>query len=237
MSWQLFAAIQVAVFALGAAAAFLLRNRQLKRRLRDVEAENAEAAQTLAEAESRFATITEEALESSLESRVAALQDDAPATRLQRLVLQNERVPDPAFAEQAAELLAASGEATDFYREKWLALREGSHRTASHLIQGYPRSEAVIHQLYQTFSPLDEVFDVSLPPLPAAPEPDPADELDLGQEAEHLRAANELLQKQLEDVPQSADEPRVRHRCRRRGTSQRGGTTQSRCLAAAFRFR
>lgn len=200
MSWQLFAAVQVAVFALGAAAAFLLRNRQLKQRLRAMEAESAEAAQTLAEAESRFETLAEEACESWLESRISALQDDEPATRLQRLVLENERLPDPAFSERAAELLAAGGEASDFYGEKWQALREASHHTAAHLIQGYPRSEAVIRQLYQAFSPMDELFDISLPPLPEAPEPDPADEMDLGQEAEHLRAANELLHNQLEEA-------------------------------------
>ena len=105
------------------------------------------------------------------------------------------------MADAAREQWLASGsDAHTHYQDQRRNLREQTHTLASRLTESYPFSQPVIAQLYDAFATLDHAFSIDLPPLPDAPEREAGDDMDLCQEAEHLRAANELLLQQLEEA-------------------------------------
>lgn len=200
MSWPLFAVIQLALVTLGVSAAFWLRNRELKTRYRALEAQSVAAEETVAEAAAKFEGMADAAREQWLSERISACTGDDPVSEVQRLVLQNERSPHPEFAAELQQQLASGSDAHAHYQDQWRSLREQSHALACRLTESYPLSQAVISQLYEAFAALDKAFSIDLPPLPDAPEREAGDDMDLSQEAEHLRAANELLQQQLEEA-------------------------------------
>ncbi len=200
MTWPLFAVIQLGLVTLGVTTAFWLRNRELKARYRELEAQSATADEAVAEATARFEGVAETARDEWLSERIASCSGDDPVSEVQRLVLQNERSPDPDFMAGLQQLLASGSDAHTHYQQQWQGLREQSHQLACRLIESYPLSQAVISQLYEAFTELDKAFATDLPPLPDAPERESGDDMDLSQEAEHLRAANELIQQQLEEA-------------------------------------
>ncbi|MEZ5560331.1 MAG: hypothetical protein R3E86_17530 [Pseudomonadales bacterium] len=199
MTWALFAVLQLALFTVAAVAAVLLRNRELKRRFAALEAASEAADETVQAAMQRYETLAADARDAWLRTRIEETADAADsAGAFQHLVFANELEPRPDFEQELQARLAAGSEASEHYRAQWQALREQSYAVATNLTESYPLSQAVIAQLYAVFEPLDQAFGVELPALPEAPERDPSDEADIAQEAEHLRAANELLHQQLE---------------------------------------
>ncbi|HEX7036629.1 MAG TPA: hypothetical protein VF210_12695 [Pseudomonadales bacterium] len=198
MSWAVFAVLQLAITTVGVATVFLLRNRELTERLRAQERVASDAADLLEQACARFQTMADEVLGNWLAERALELDDDDPVQRVQKLVLQNEREPIPDFAEEMRRRIAAGDEAQAQNRESWLQLRMDLFDLASGLIERYPRSHPVVVQLYEAFAFRDAEFGVE---LPALPEPNPSSDDEAETEgSEHLRAANELLLRQLEDA-------------------------------------
>lgn len=199
MSWTVFAVLQLTITTVGIATVFLLRNRELTGRLRAQERIATDAAELLEQAAGRFQTMADEVLANWLVERAMELDEDDPVQSVQKLVLDNEREPVADFAEVMRRRIAAGDEAQAQNREAWLQMRMDLFDLASGLIERYPRSHPVVVQLYEAFAFRDAELGVE---LPALPEPDFAstDETVETEDSEHLRAANELLMRQLEDA-------------------------------------
>ncbi len=211
MTWPLFAVIQLGLVTLGVTVAFWLRNRELKIRYRELEAQSVAAAEAVAEAAAKFERVAEATRERWLSKRIVACTGDDPRSEVQRLVLQNAPSPDPEFAAGLQQRLGSASDAHAHYQEQWRSLREQSHALACRLTEGYPLGQDVNAQLYESFGALDKAFSIDLPPMPDAPEREPGDDVDLSQEAEHLRAANELLLQRLEEAHAELNEQQNRN--------------------------
>ena len=202
MSWPVFAVIQLGIVTLGVIVACVLRNRELRRRYADLATASDEALEAIDEAKAQLDT---DAHVVWLGERVAALDGDDDSTAIQRLVLENELEANPDFAEQLSERLGAADSAQDALRAQWHEVRSASLVTASRLIQEYPLSHPVIVQLYQTFDSLDKALAIEPSTLPEPPELSDEDQVDVAQEAESLRAAKELLEKELDVLKATLD--------------------------------
>ena len=197
MSWPLFAVIQLGMLTIGISVAFLLRNRSLKAQYQALTEGLAEAETAVQAAKLRM---TDGAERIWLSDRVDQLQGDDEITNLQKLVLQNELEPQDEFAGNLTATLAAGEAAQAALRERWQQARASSHALASELSAKYPLSHPVITQLHDAYATLDKELGIDTAELPDAPEIDEADLTDVAQEAEHVRAANELLQQEIDKL-------------------------------------
>ena len=202
MSWPVFAVIQLGIVTLGVIVACFLRNRELNRRYAELGAASEEALEVVDQAK---AQLDAEAHVAWLNERVAALEGEDDATSIQRLVLENELEANPEFTDQLSERLGAADSAQDALRAQWQEVRAESQVTASRLIQEYPLSHPVIVQLFQAFDSLDEALELEPSTLPEPPEASDEEDVDAGAEAENLRAAKELLEKELDILKATLD--------------------------------
>ena len=195
MSWPLFAVIQLSIVTLGVMVAFWLRNRELKRRYEALESASAEAFEAVEQAREQLKLGADKAW---IRDRLEVLQGEDEVTVIQRLVLGNELEADGEFQHNLREQLNSGESAQQALQEQWQQIRTTSHELASRLIESYPLSHPVISQLYDAFGELDATLAVQLPDLPEAPDTSELDSTDASQEAENLRASNELLQQELD---------------------------------------
>ncbi len=207
VTWPLFAVIQLVMLTVGVSVAFLLRNRSLKARYRALQdgLEASEAAIAMA-----MSRVTDGAEKIWLQDRLAELPDEGELPAIQRLVLANELELDSDFEKNLTEILSSADAARDAVAEQWAKTRESAHNLAAGLIDRYPLSHPVIVQMHDAYGSLDQALGTSPEPLPDAPELSEADPTDATQEAEHLRATNDLLQQELDKLrgelsQQSAD--------------------------------
>jgi hypothetical protein len=198
MTWPLFAVIQLAMLTIGISVAFVLRNRTLKQRYESL-LEGLDAAETaVAKANERS---SEGAEKLWLRDRVGEIPESESddIARIQRMVLENELSPTEDFTGKLTTILSSAEAARAAAVEQWSTTRESAAAIAADLISRYPLSHPVISQLHEAYESLDQAFGTSSPALPD-PEPvDDADETDITQEVEHLRAANDLLQQFTKD--------------------------------------
>lgn len=167
MTWQLFAVLQIALFAAAAITALWLRNRRLQRRTADLLTLCASAHEELTNVTGKLAAMEGTAPpEKMLAQRVKALVGDDPLVRVRRLVLENEIKPKPDFADRLREHLV--GEAPpdeEEFARRWRAIRQECQQLAMFLIADNPRCQEPIEQLFDVVRPLDEAYDLELAPL------------------------------------------------------------------------
>jgi len=195
VSWPLFAVIQLGIVTLGVMVAFWLRNRELKRRYEELETASNDAFAAIEQAKEQLALGADKAW---ISDRVASIEGEDEVSAIQRLVLADELEADPDFRDKLLEQLNTGESAREALREQWQEIRTTSHELASSLIESYPLSHPVIAQLYDAFTDVDASLSVAMPELPEAPDTASLDTTDASQEAEHLRASAELMQKELD---------------------------------------
>ncbi len=171
MSWQLFTIIQFAAFAAAAMGALWLRNRRLARRGDELLALCASAHQALEALTERLTAMeTTAPPEKMLGERIKALSGDDPLIKIRRLVLQNELEPTADFGDRIAEYLAPeSPPDEEEFARRWRAIRQECHQFAMFLIADNPAAHEPIAQLFEVIAPLDEAYDIELPPLEVHP--------------------------------------------------------------------
>jgi hypothetical protein len=202
MSWPLFAVIQLVMLTIGVSMAFLLRNRALKQQYLELKSGLEAADAAIEQAKLR---VSEGAEKLWLRDRLAELPVDTDIGALQRLVLSNELEPDAKFEADLTKILSSADAARVELARQWEKARKSAADLAASLIEKYPLSHPIISQLHEAYIQLDQGFDVDTPDLPAAPEVTDADATDITQEAEHLRATNELLQQEVEQLRQDLE--------------------------------
>ena len=106
--------------------------------------------------------------------------------------------PADDFTGKLTTILSSAEAARAAAIEQWSTTRDSAAALAADLISRYPLSHPVITQLHEAYEALDNAFGTSSPELPEPPPVEDADETDVTQEVEHLRAANDLLQQELD---------------------------------------
>ncbi|MCB1685532.1 MAG: hypothetical protein R3E82_07170 [Pseudomonadales bacterium] len=197
MSWPLFAVIQLAALTLGISVAFLVRNRALHQRYRALFEGLEAAAEAVAAARLRM---TDGAERVWLRDRLEALDVSTDIGALQRVILANELEPSDNLAPDLSECLSDNPITRRILRSKWEPARKRAHQVAEELIEKYPLSYATLSQLHLAYGAFDQEVGMKSPQLSDPPAVAPGDSTDASQEAENLRATNELLQKELEQT-------------------------------------
>lgn len=171
MSWQLFAIIQLGVFAAAAMGALWLRNRRLAARNDALLGLCASAHEELKALTERLTAMeTTAPPEKMLAERIKALSGEDPLIKVRRLVLQNELEPKPDFGDRIAEHLAPeSPPDEEEFARRWRSIRQECHQFAMFLIADNPAAREPIAQLFEVIAPLDEAYDIVLPPLEVHP--------------------------------------------------------------------
>lgn len=169
MTWQLFALIQTAVFALGAIAAVALRNVRLRQRNAQLLALCSQAHDELVAVTGKLNEMeTTAPPEKMLSERVKALTGDDPVVVVRRLVLDNEISPKADFAIRLTEHLASQQEDPpdeEEFAKRWRAVRAECHQLAMFLVADNPDCLPAIQQIFEVVEPLDRAYDIDLPPL------------------------------------------------------------------------
>jgi len=197
VSWPLFAVIQLAALTLGISVAFLVRNRALHQRYRSLSEGLDAATEAVAAAKLRM---TDSAERVWLRDRLEALDDSTDIGALQRVILANELEPSDSLASDLSECLSDNPIARKILRTKWEPARKRAHQVAEELIEKYPLSYPMLSQLTLAYGVFDEEVGMKSPRLSDPPAIAPGDSTDASQEAENLRATNELLQKELDQT-------------------------------------
>ena len=197
VSWPLFAVIQLSLLTVGISVAFLLRNRALLKLYQSVTKDLEAASDAVAAAKLRM---TDDAERVWLRDRLTALDDSTDVGAIQRVVLQNELEPSDSLRKELAESLSEGALLRKILRSRWEPARSQAHQVAVELIRKYPLSYPMISQLHQAYGVFDEQVEIDSPTLPDPPDIPEGDSTDASQEAEHLRATNELLQKELQQT-------------------------------------
>lgn len=172
----------------------MLRNRSLKAGYLELQAGLEAAEIAVAEAKTRS---TEGAENIWLRDRIAELPADSNIATVQRLVLDNELKASDAFSKYLTEILSSADDARQALSEQWASTRQSAAALAAELIDRYPPSHPIISQLHEACASLDEALNNPVPERPDAPELSEHNSTDITQEAEHLRAANDLLQQEM----------------------------------------
>lgn len=197
MSWPLFAVIQLAALTLGISVAFLVRNRALQQRYRTLSEGLDAASEAIAAAKLRM---TDGAERVWLRDRLEALDDHSDVGAVQKVILANELEPSDTLATDLSECLSDNPIGRKILRSRWEPVRKRAHQVALDLIAKYPLSYPTLSQLHLAYGSFDQEVGMKSPTLPDPPEIPPGDSTDASQEAENLRATNELLQKELDQI-------------------------------------
>lgn len=197
MSWPLFAVIQLAALTLGISVAFLVRNRALHQRYRALCEGLDAASEAVAAAKLRM---TDGAERVWLRDRLETMDHSTDIGAVQRVILANELEPSDDLASDLSECLSDNPITRKLLRAKWEPARKRAHQVAQELIEKYPLSHPTLSQLHLAYGAFDEVVGMKSPLLSDPPAVAPGDSTDASQEAENLRATNELLQKELDQT-------------------------------------
>lgn len=203
MSLLEFVILQLTMITMGVAVAFALRGRALSVQYR-LLAEQLMSEPSAAGASETVASPPSDA--QWLQARLQEVTGDDTISAVRRLVLSNELSPADDFEETLTERylttkMSNSGDQENT-REHWISVRQASIALAAEMIEKYPLSAPVVTQLHESYAELDEVFDFEIPGLPEPPEVSALadDDASAGEQAEHLRSANEQLQREVEKL-------------------------------------
>jgi len=207
MTWPLFAVLQLGCFALAAIAALWLHNSRLRRRNEELLELCLATEGALASLTARFEKQNTMVLpEQLLKERLKMLTDDSPATRVRRLVIENEISAVEGFGEKLAVQLASAAPedpgAADF-AGRWRAVREECQQLAMFLVAANPSCFEPIEELFSVFAPLDEHYGIKLEPL-SRPKVSAAQQ-DEPDTAGNEGDAEELDQEALDELLAAAD--------------------------------
>ena len=203
MTWPLFTVIQMSVVTLGVAVAFLLRNRELKKRYRELEKVNAKAFEAINQAKEQIELA---ATKISIKDRLECLTGDDQITVVQRLVLENEAEPSTAFHGKLRVELNTAEDFEKTLRTQWEKARATGHELAVEMIEDFPLSHPMMVLLYDAFADIDVALSMQPPALPEVPRSVSAEETnqELGTDAlpEETADSDEMAQ------PEDSDEPK-----------------------------
>lgn len=180
MSWQTFALIQTAIFAIAAVGGLSLLNRRLCRQNDELTRLCLAAHDELVNISGKLSEMESLAPpETLLAERLKGLTGDDTATQVRRLVLEHELSPGEDLEERLAGHLAEPREQE--FVQRWKSIRAECQQLAMFLIADDVPTEQAIGQLFKVVEPLDVLYDVQLQPLTpsetrASDAPEPPDE-------------------------------------------------------------